>query len=162
MGGELGQQKEWDHDSGLEWDLLEHDMHKGLQRWVRDLNTLYRGEPALHELDCEATGFEWIDCNDSERSTLAYLRRGRATQDVVVICNFTPVPRSNFRVGVPRAGHWREDLNSDAQIYGGSGQGNLGGSQSAPVSCRGHAQSIAITLPPLAVLVFKSESGPAR
>ena len=157
MGGEIGQKKEWNHDSSLEWDLLEHDVHKGLQRWVRDLNTLYRGEPALHELDCEAAGFEWIDCNDSERSTLAYLRRGRSTQDVVVVCNFTPVPRANFRVGVPRAGHWREVLNSDAPLYGGSGQGNLGGLRSAPVSCRGHAQSIAITLPPLAVVVFRSE-----
>jgi 1,4-alpha-glucan branching enzyme len=147
MGGELGQQKEWNHDSSLEWHLLEHDIHKGLQRWVRDLNTLYRGEPALHELDCEAAGFEWID----------YLRRGRSTKDVVVVCNFTPVPRDNFRVGVPRAGHWREILNSDAQLYGGSGQGNLGGLRSAPVSCRGHAQSIAITLPPLAVVVFRNE-----
>jgi 1,4-alpha-glucan branching enzyme len=157
MGGEFGQRKEWNHDTGLEWDLLKHDSHKGLQRWVRDLNTLYRGEPALHELDCEAAGFEWIDCNDSERSTLAYLRRGRSTRDVVVVCNFTPVPRANFRVGVPRPGHWREILNSDAPLYGGSGQGNLGGLQSAPVSCRGHPQSIVITLPPLAVVLFRSE-----
>jgi 1,4-alpha-glucan branching enzyme len=157
MGAELGQQEEWNHDSSLEWPLLERSANKGLQRWVRDLNTLYRGEPALHELDCEAAGFEWIDCNDSERSTLAYLRRGRSTQDVVVVCNFTPVPRENFRVGVPRAGHWREILNSDAQLYGGSGQGNLGGIRSAPIHSRGHAQSIVITLPPLAVVLFKNE-----
>jgi 1,4-alpha-glucan branching enzyme len=157
MGGEIGEQKEWNHDSSLEWNLLELDGHKGLQRWVRDLNTLYRGEPALHELDCEAAGFEWIDCNDAERSTLAYLRRGRSTPDIAVVCNFTPVPRENLRVGVPRAGHWREILNSDAELYGGSGQGNLGGIRSTPVSCRGHAQSIVITLPPLAVVVFRSQ-----
>jgi 1,4-alpha-glucan branching enzyme len=157
MGGELGQRKEWSHDSDLEWHLLEQKEHKGLQRWVRDLNTLYRGEPALHQLDCEASGFEWIDCNDAERSTLAYLRRGRATQDVVVVFNFTPVPRENFRVGVPHPGHWREILNSDAPLYGGSGQGNLGGIRSAPVSCRGHAQSIVITLPPLSVVVFRND-----
>jgi 1,4-alpha-glucan branching enzyme len=157
MGGEFGQRREWNHDSGLDWQLLEHDPHRGLQRWVRDLNTLYRGEPTLHELDCEPAGFEWIDCDDAERSTLSYLRRGRSSPAaLVVVCNFTPVERHNHRVGVPRAGRWRELLNSDAPLYGGSGQGSLGGVRSAPVAHRGHPQSIAITLPPLAVVIFKS------
>jgi 1,4-alpha-glucan branching enzyme len=158
MGGEFGQWSEWNHEASLEWKLLDHKPHQGLQRWVRDLNTFYRGEPALHELDCEEAGFAWIDCNDSEQSTLSYIRRARSTNDIiVVVCNFTPVPRQNFRVGVPRAGHWREILNSDAELYGGSGQGNLGGLRSVPVVCRGHTQSIVITLPPLAVVLFKSE-----
>jgi len=158
MGGEFGQWREWDHDSGLEWQLLEQDLHKGLQRWVRDLNTLYRGEPALHELDCESAGFEWIDADDAEQSTLAYLRRGQSKSEVLVVaCNLTPVRRDNYRMGVPRAGRWRELLNSDAPLYGGSGQGNLGGVRSVPVARHGRPQSIVITLPPLAVVVFKSE-----
>jgi 1,4-alpha-glucan branching enzyme len=157
MGGELGQWNEWSHEAGLEWPLLEQERHSGLQRWVRDLNTLYRGEPALHELDCEEGGFAWLDCNDSEQSTLTYFRRGKSTQEMaLVVCNFTPVPRHNFRVGVPVMGQWREVLNSDARLYGGSGQGNLGGVHSVPVAYRGHPQSILITLPPLAVVVFKS------
>ena len=158
MGSEFGQWREWDHDSGLEWQLLEQDLHKGLQRWVRDLNTLYRGEPALHELDCESAGFEWIDADDAEQSTLAYLRRGQSKSEVLVVaCNLTPVRRDNYRMGVPRAGRWRELLNSDAPLYGGSGQGNLGGVRSVPVACHGRPQSIVITLPPLAVVAFKSE-----
>ena len=158
MGGEFGQWREWDHDSGLEWQLLEQDLHKGLQRWVRDLNTLYRGEPALHELDCESAGFEWIDADDAERSTLAYLRCDRPRSDLLVVaCNLTPVRRDNYRMGVPRAGRWRELLNSDAPLYGGSGQGNLGGVRSVPVARHGRPQSIVITLPPLAVVVFKSD-----
>jgi 1,4-alpha-glucan branching enzyme len=158
MGGEFGQWREWNHDSSLDWHLVEHEFHKGLQRWVRDLNTLYRGEPVLHELDCEAAGFEWIDCDDAEQSTLSYLRRGKSTPDVLAVaCNFTPVRRHKYRMGVPRAGSWRELLNSDAPLYGGSGQGNLGGVRSVPVARHGHPQSIVITLPPLAVVVFKSE-----
>jgi len=156
MGGEFGQWSEWNHDAGLEWSLLEHRPHQGLQRWVRDLNTFYRGERALHELDCASEGFQWIDCNDSEQSTLAYLRCGRAPEDVVaVVCNLTPVPRHNYRLGVPRAGRWTEILNSDAPLYGGSGQGNLGGVRSVPVSYHGHPQSIVVMLPPLAVVVFR-------
>ena len=158
MGSEFGQWREWDHDSGLEWQLLEQDLHKGLQRWVRDLNTLYRGEPALHELDCESAGFEWIDADDAERSTLAYLRCDRPRSDLLVVaCNLTPVRRDNYRMGVPRAGRWRELLNSDAPLYGGSGQWNLGGVRSVPVARHGRPQSIVITLPPLAVVAFKSE-----
>jgi 1,4-alpha-glucan branching enzyme len=156
MGGELGQWREWTHEGALDWHLLEDEKHRGLQRWVRDLNTLYRGEPALHELDCEPDGFAWIDCNDAEQSTLTYVRRSRTSADVLVVaCNFTPVPRHNHRIGVPAPGHWREILNSDAALYGGSGQGNLGSVHSVPVACHGHPQSLVLTLPPLAVSVFK-------
>ena len=160
MGGELGQWSEWNHETSLEWHLLEHAPHRGLQRWVRDLNTTLRGEPALYELDSEPAGFAWIDCNDHQQSTLCYLRRATSTRDVLVVaCNFTPVPRQGFRVGVPYGGHWRELLNSDAPLYGGSGQGNLGGVDAEPRAWHGHAQSIEITLPPLAVVVFKGGPG---
>jgi len=160
MGGELGQWSEWNHDASLEWHLLEHAPHRGLQRWVRDLNTALRGEPALHEIDCEPAGFAWIDCNDNEQSTLCYLRRAASTRDVLVVaCNFTPVPRQRFRIGVPYGGRWHEILNSDAPLYGGSGLGNLGGVDAEPRAWHGHAQSISITLPPLAVLVFKGGPG---
>jgi 1,4-alpha-glucan branching enzyme len=159
MGGELGQWREWTHESSLDWHLLEDEKHQGLQRWVRDLNTFYRGEPALHELDCEPGGFAWIDCNDAEQSTFTYLRRGRTASDVVLVaCNFTPVPRHNHRIGVPVPGVWREILNSDAPLYGGSGQGNLGSVRSVPVACHGHPQSLVLTLPPLVVTVFKVAS----
>jgi 1,4-alpha-glucan branching enzyme len=159
MGGEIGQWREWAHEGSLDWHLLEHEKHQGLQRWVRDLNTLYRGEPALHELDCDPGGFAWIDCNDAEQSTLCYLRRGSAPADMLVVaCNFTPVPRHNHRIGVPAAGQWREILNSDAPLYGGSGQGNLGAVRSAPVACHGHPQSLVLTLPPLVTVVFKAAS----
>jgi 1,4-alpha-glucan branching enzyme len=158
MGGEFGQWREWDHDSSLDWHLLEDPRHRGFQRWVRDLNTLYRAEPALHELDCEAAGFEWIDPNDTQESTLSYLRRGKSTPAVLVVaCNLTPVRRHGYRLGVPCAGSWRELLNSDAPLYGGTGQGNFGGVHSVPMARHGHPQSIVITLPPLAVVVFKSE-----
>jgi len=156
MGGEIGQWDEWNHESSVQWHLLDSAPHQGLQRWVRDLNTWYRGEPALHQLDTDAAGFAWIDCNDADASVLTYLRRGKHAADIVAIaCNFTPVPRHNYRIGVPTAGYWREILNSDAPLYGGSGQGNMGGVDAAPVACHGHFQSINVTLPPLGVVVFK-------
>jgi len=156
MGGEIGQRSEWNHDASLDWHLLDTDAHRGLQRWVRDLNTTYRGEPALHAHDCEPAGFSWIDCNDAENSTLSWIRRSQESGEaVVVVCNFTPVPRYNHRVGVPQGGHWREILNSDAPLYGGSGQGNLGGVETAPVACHGYLQSLTITLPPLGMLAFR-------
>jgi 1,4-alpha-glucan branching enzyme len=159
MGGELGQWREWTHEGSLDWQLLESEKHRGLQRWVRDLNTFYRGEPALHDLDCEPEGFAWIDCNDAAQSTLCYLRRGRSPSDVVLVaCNFTPVPRHNHRIGVPTPGPWQEVLNSDAPLYGGSGQGNLGSVRSVPVGCHGQPQSLLVTLPPLVVAVFKAPS----
>ncbi|HSV08930.1 MAG TPA: 1,4-alpha-glucan branching protein GlgB [Candidatus Binatus sp.] len=160
MGGEFGQWREWNHDESLDWHLLEQPGHRMLLRWVRDLNTAYRGEPALHELDTSAAGFEWIDCNDAEQSVLVYLRRARTgSQVVIVACNFTPLARRNYRIGVPEPGRWEEILNSDAPLYGGSGQGNLGGVVAAPVPWHGRTQSINVTLPPLAVVVFRGSGG---
>ncbi|MBI3469043.1 MAG: 1,4-alpha-glucan branching protein GlgB [Planctomycetes bacterium] len=156
MGGEIGQWREWDHESSVDWQLLDYPPHQGLQRWVRDLNTTYRGEPALHQLDCDSAGFEWVDCNDWEQSTITFLRKGKQPGDVVlVVCNFTPVPRQNYRVGVPCGGPWDEILNSDAPLYGGSGQGNLGGGTAAPVPWHGRPHSLNLTLPPLALLALK-------
>jgi 1,4-alpha-glucan branching enzyme len=157
MGCEFGQWDEWNDDQGLGWNLLRDAKHKGLRRWVRDLNTFYRGTAALYELDCEPEGFAWIDCNDSHNSVLCMLRKGRTTGDLVLaICNFTPTPQHNYRVGVPRGGHWEEVLNSDATLYCGSGQGNIGGAQATPVHWHGQSQSLNLTLPPLAMIALKS------
>jgi 1,4-alpha-glucan branching enzyme len=157
MGGEIGQGREWDHGTSLDWHLLEHPLHRGLQRWVRDLNTFYRGEPAMHVFDCNPAGFEWIDCCDAETSVLSLLRKGRTPADTVaVVCNFTPMPRHNYQIGVPRGGHWEEVLNSDAPLYGGSGQGNLGGVTAAPVPHHGREYTLTITVPPLGMVVFKN------
>ena len=156
MGGELGTWNEWYHETSLDWHLLEYDRHKGIQRWVEDLNRFYRAEPVLYEYDCDGRGFEWVDCNDDENSVLSYLRKGRVPTDLMlVVCNFTPVVRHNYRVGVPRAGFWSEVLNSDAELYGGSHQGNMGGLETSPVSQHGHFHSLNLTLPPLAVICFK-------
>jgi 1,4-alpha-glucan branching enzyme len=156
MGDEFGQWREWNHDVSLDWHLLHEPLHQGLKRWVRDLNTLYRAEPALHELDCRPAGFTWGDCNDSEQSVVSAFRKGRDPGALILfICNFTPIPRSNYRVGVPRGGFWEEILNSDATLYGGSGQGNIGGVRSAPVYWHGHSQSVNLTLPPLATIAFR-------
>jgi 1,4-alpha-glucan branching enzyme len=158
MGAELAQLDQWSHERELDWDLLAHPAHRGVQRWVRDLNTCYRAEPALHERDCEPEGFEWIDGADAEQSALAFLRRGRAAGgEIAVLCNFTPVVRHGYRVGVPRAGRWRELLNSDAELYGGNNIGNLGEVWSEPVAWHGQPQSIQVTLPPLAVCFFRIE-----
>jgi 1,4-alpha-glucan branching enzyme len=160
MGSEIGQWTEWNHDAGLDWALLQYPFHQGLQRWVRDLNTLLRGEPALHELDDDPAGFSWIDCNDSQQSVLSYIRRGKNPGDVVVcIGNFTPVPRQNYRLGVPEMGYWEEVLNSDAPLYGGSGQGNFGGKEATPRSVHGENQSLNVILPPLAMMVFRLRQG---
>src|SRR5262249_58179270 len=134
----------------------------GVQGWVGDRNAAYGAEPALYELDCQPEGFTWIDCSDAVQSTLVYLRRGRAAGDVVVVaCNFTPVPRHGFRIGVPFAGWWHEVLNSDAEPYGGSGQGNFGGAKSEMQPWHGHPQSLGLTLPPLGILGLKTPA-PAR
>jgi 1,4-alpha-glucan branching enzyme len=160
MGGEFGQWSEWNHDTSLEWHLLEYPQHRGLQRWVRDLNTFYRSEPALFQLDHESAGFEWIDCNDHERSIVSFIRRAKDPRRTVLFTlNFTPVPRSNYRVGVPAGGYWTEALNSDAAVYGGSGQGNLGGVDAVPLPMHGRLHSLTITLPPLAVVAFQSPGG---
>ncbi len=158
MGGEFGQWREWNHDASLDWHLLERPLHAGLSRWVRDLNTLYRAEPALHALDFSAEGFEWVDFHDYEESVITFLRRAPDGESVLVACNLTPSPRHNYIVGVPRAGRWREILNGDAPLYGGSGMGNLGGVDSAPVAAQGHYHSLVLTLPPLSVSAFKREA----
>ena len=158
MGGEFGQEKEWNHDASLDWHLLAQATHAGLQRWVEDLNQFYRSEPALYEQDCASAGFDWIDCNDSEHGVLSFLRTGRSTNaSVLVVCNFTPVLRHNYQVGVPRGGFWKETLNSDAGEYGGSQQGNLGGLEASPVACHGRFHSLTLTLPPLAIVFLKNE-----
>ncbi len=158
MGGEFGQWREWNHDASLEWDLLEHESHRGLQRWVRDLNRLYRAEPALYEVDFEWTGFQWIDFYDWEQSVVAFIRRARHAEDFVVCaCNFTPVPRHGYRIGVPAPGRYRELLNSDAGVYGGSNVGNLGGVEAEPVPWHGCSYSVSLTLPPLAVVFLKPD-----
>ena len=158
MGGEFGQRCEWTHEGELEWWVLQYPEHAGLQRWVADLNRVYRGEAALHEVDFDPAGFEWIDASDHEASTLSYLRRSRGGETVLVVCNFTPVPRHNYSVGVPLPGYWRELANSDARDYGGSGVGNLGGVHSQPVPAHGRNQSLTLTLPPLSTLIFRCES----
>ena len=156
MGGEFGQWREWNHDASLDWHLLEQAPHKGVQRWVRDLNTFYRGERAMHELDCDGGGFEWVDANDAENSVVSFIRKGRSgAADVLVVCNFTPVPRYNYKVGAPHGGHWDEVLNSDAPLYGGSGQGNFGGTSAAPVPAHGRPYTLTITVPPLGLVAFK-------
>jgi 1,4-alpha-glucan branching enzyme len=160
MGGEIGQWREWQHDQSLDWHLLEKPEHAGIQKWISDLNRSYRSEPALHELDCDPAGFEWIDCRDAESSVVSLLRKARGDdRTVLVICNFTPVPRLNYQVGVPRGGLWRELLNSDAKDYGGSGMGNMGEVEAAPVPAHGRHFSLLLTLPPLSTLFFVSEAG---
>ena len=160
MGSEFGQWGEWAHEQSLEWHLTAFDRHSGVQRLVRDLNTLYASESALHEGDCEAFGFQWIEANDSDRSAMAFLRRGSDPEDVVIVAfNFTPVPRHNYRVGVPRPGRWAEIMNTDAEVYGGSGVGNLGGVETAPIPVQGQQWSVMLTLPPLAAVFFKPERG---
>jgi 1,4-alpha-glucan branching enzyme len=144
------------HDESLEWHVLQYPLHAGMRNWVRDLNAFYRAEPALYAQDFSPAGFEWVDCDDALNSIVAFLRRGKRSEDVVlVICNFTPVVRENYRVGVPIAGFWRECLNSDAPEYGGSGQGNLGGVEASPLSAHGREHSLNLRLPPLGVLMLK-------
>ena len=153
MGGEFGQRREWNHDTSLDWDLLDYPSHGGVQRWVADLNRFYRSEPALYELDCEPAGFEWIDCGDAESSVVSLMRRGKSAATLVLaVCNFTPVPRENYRIGAPHGGFWREALNSDATEYGGSGMGNRGGMDADPWPQHGRPFSLPLTLPPLSIL----------
>jgi 1,4-alpha-glucan branching enzyme len=158
MGGEFGQWREWAHDASLQWDLLDYPPHAGLLKWIRDLNRLYRSEPALHEMDCDPAGFEWIDCDDADSSTVSLMRKARSTSSVILaVCNFTPVPRHNYRVGAPRAGFWREVLNGDSAEYGGSNMGNVGGTEAMPIGLHGRPYSLTLILPPLSVSFFKSD-----
>jgi len=156
MGGEFGQRKEWNHEEALDWALCEVAPHQQLQRWVKELNYFYKTEPALFHNDFSPAGFEWVNCLDWERGVISFLRKGdEGTEPVLVVCNFTPVPRDNYKVGIPMGGFWREVLNSDAQEYGGSGHGNLGGQEAAPVPLQGKYFSLSLVIPPLAVLFFK-------
>ena len=156
MGGEFGQWSEWYHDVGLDWNLLDYTLHSSLQHWVADLNNLYRKEAALHVLDFDPSGFEWIDCNDSQHSVVSLLRKTPSGGgEVMIVCNFTPVPRYGYRTGAPRAGFWKEVLNSDAAEYGGSGVGNLGGKETEEIPCHGRPWSLDLNLPPLGAVFFK-------
>ena len=159
MGDEFAQDSEWVHDRGLNWGLLDRPEHRGIQTLVRALNTLYRSRPELHERDCEGDGFRWIDCNDADASVISYIRRARdPAQFLVVICNFTPVVRSGYRVGVPRAGDYAEVLNTDSGYYGGSNSGNLGALTTEGQPAHGFDQSLLMTLPPLATIVLAPEA----
>jgi 1,4-alpha-glucan branching enzyme len=161
MGGEFGQWREWYHEESLEWHLLQFAPHSGLQRWVADLNRFYRSEPAMHELDIDPSGFQWADCNDWENSVLSILRKGKSTTtSVLIVCNFTPVPRLNYRVGVPYGGFWQERLNSDAGEYEGSGVGNMGGVEADELSFHGYSHSININVPPLGTAFFVGVDAP--
>jgi 1,4-alpha-glucan branching enzyme len=155
MGDELAQWPEWNHESSLEWHVTHEPSHAGVQHWVKDLNYLHQSQPALHERDFSPDGFQWIDFSDADNSTLFFLRCGRQRDDVVLaVFNFTPVPRHNYRVGVPRGGYWKELLNSDARDYGGSGQGNSGGVEADSVKWHHQPNSLRLTLPPLSASFF--------
>ena len=160
MGQEFGQTREWNFEAGLEWRLLQNPLHEGLQALVRDLNRAHRNVPALHARDCEGEGFQWIVADDAEQSVYAWLRRGAPGDAMVaVVCNFTPVPRHGYRIGLPQTGRWCEILNSDAQIYGGSGMGNLGGVDAHPHPSHGFAASAEVTIPPLGAVYFQFDGG---
>jgi len=159
MGGEIGQRAEWNENAQLDWWLLDAGpFHRGLQKFVGDLNKLYAATPALWQADYEHAGFWWIDCNDRENSILSFMRQtADGSKQVAVILNLTPVPRPNYRIGLPRAGKWREVLNSDAGIYGGGNKGNLGGVTAGNTSCHGQQHSAEFYLPPLSALAFTPE-----
>jgi 1,4-alpha-glucan branching enzyme len=156
MGGEFGQWQEWNFDIGLEWEALQSPAHQGVQRFVKDLNQLYRREPALHQVDFDWAGFKWIDANDSDNSIFSFMRFAKSMDEfVVVVSNFTPVPRYSYRIGVPKPGYYQEILNSDSAHYGGSNMGNGGGVATENVIQHGYDQSLSLTLPPLATIMFK-------
>ncbi len=157
MGGEFGQWHEWNHDTSLDWHLLERPEHRGVQALVRDLNGLYAAEPALHALDCDAAGFEWVDLHDADHGILSFLRKDRGGGQVLVACNFTPMPRHGYRVGVPHSGYWREILNTDGREYGGSGVGNEGGAEAEFGGMHDRPVHLCLTLPPLGAVFFKYE-----
>src|SRR5271167_3219027 len=156
MGDEFGQVSEWSHDRSLDWDVLQYPVHRGLLNWVEQLNRLYRGESALHWFDNDPKGFEWVDCNDAPTSVISLLRKGKADENAVLVaCNFTPVARLGYMVGVPTGGYWKELLNSDAREYGGSGSGNMGGAEALPIKTHGRPYSLRLTLPPLGALFLR-------
>ena len=158
MGDEFAQIREWAHDGSLDWHLLAEPLHEGMRRWVEAINHVYRDEPAMHELECDPAGFEWIDCNDAQASVVSLMRKSKNPKDTIVVaCNFTPIPRMDYRVGVPHAGFWRETLNSDGKEYGGSGSGNFGGREAEEIASHGKPFSIRLMLPPLGTLFLKSD-----
>jgi 1,4-alpha-glucan branching enzyme len=159
MGGEFGQWKEWAHEGQLDWDLAQWDEHAGLQRWVSDLNRAYREKLPLHQLDFSGQGFQWVDNNDSDNSILSFVRLDKEGRPCLCVCNFTPMVRERYKVGVPVGGAWREVLNSDAPFYGGSGVGNMGVVKANDVACHGRPHSLCLTLPPLGMVLFEPESG---
>ncbi len=155
MGGEFGQWREWSHDTSLDWHLLMFPSHQGVQRLISDLNRLYRTEPALHELDCDPRGFEWVDANDADSSVYSFLRKSRSGEHILIVLNATPVVREDYRIGVPFGGWWRELLNSDSEYYWGSDQGNAGGVMAEVVPSHGREFSLRLRLPPLGALFLK-------
>jgi 1,4-alpha-glucan branching enzyme len=158
MGSEFGMGREWSEATSIDWHVLDVDWHRGVRELVRDLNRLYVREPALHQVDFTWEGFEWIDFHDWEGGVVSFIRRSRSPrEEVVVACNFTPVPRTGYRLGVPRGAYYRELLNSDAACYRGSGMGNMGGVRAEAIPSHGRQWSIDLTLPPLAVVVLKPE-----
>ena len=154
MGGEFGQWLEWNHNTELDWALLGHEKHDGLRRFLGDLNRVYREQPSMHEVDFESTGFSWLQCDDWQQSVYAFCRYAKKPEDfTVVVLNFTPVPRYDYRIGVPSECDYTEILNSDAQIYGGGNVGNQGKVRTERVRAHGHAQSVKLSLPPLGMLI---------
>ncbi len=163
MGGEFGQWREWNHDTSLDWHLCEGEPHRGLQRLIRDLNRVYREEPALHEVDFDWSGFQWIDFSDDDNSVIAYLRKAKGTQAAIVcLCNFTPIPRHHYCIGVPERGWYQELINTDGIAYGGSNMGNGGGIHATETPSHGFPYSLTITLPPLSILLLKRQSTDVR
>jgi 1,4-alpha-glucan branching enzyme len=155
MGGEIAQRQEWRHDASIDWHLLKYEPHKGVQNLVRDLNHLYKNEPVLHQLDNQSGGFEWIDCTDAAHSVMSYIRRGKGEDVILVVLNFTPVPREAYRVGVPGPGFWKEVLNSDSSNYGGTNVGNSGGVYAEFIPFHNQRYSLLLNLPPLGAVFFK-------
>jgi 1,4-alpha-glucan branching enzyme len=156
QGADIGQWKEWNHDFSLDWHLLDTGLHRPLQHWVRDLAHVYKAEPAMSQHDYVEGGFKWVDCGDVEQSVVSFLRQGEDPDTaVLVVCNFTPVPRHDYRIGVPWGGRWEELLNSDAEAYGGSGKGNFGGLDAEAIPAHEMDQSISLTLPPLSAVLLK-------
>jgi 1,4-alpha-glucan branching enzyme len=156
MGGEFGQVSEWSHDRSLDWNVLEYTVHRGMQTWVEHLNHMYKNEAALHWFDNDPQGFEWVDCNDAPTSIISLLRKGRSPEEtILVVCNFTPVPRLGYMIGVPHGGYWREILNSDGSAYGGSGMGNMGGAEALQAKVHGRPYALRLILPPLGALFLK-------
>jgi 1,4-alpha-glucan branching enzyme len=181
MGAELAQRTEWNHDAPLDWELLDDPRHEGMRTWLAHLNSVHRSEPALHERDVEPDGFEWVDAGDSAASVISFLRwpardraawprddgtgsagpddEQRSPRPVLVVANFTPVPRRDYAIGVPSGGRWVELANSDASVHGGSGWGNLGGVDAVEAPMHGRPFQLPLVLPPLAVVFLAPESG---